>query len=47
MCEFCEFCQFLLLIEKKTARGVKRFCASKACGKPVTVINGPEDETSA
>ncbi|EPE8550646.1 hypothetical protein ACSOL8_004957, partial [Salmonella enterica subsp. enterica serovar Newport] len=26
-----------LLIEKKTAQGVKRFCASKQCGKPVPV----------
>ncbi|MEX8984059.1 hypothetical protein AB8G41_16760, partial [Salmonella enterica] len=24
-------------IEKKTAQGVKRFCASKQCGKPVPV----------
>lgn len=40
----CEFCQFPLLIEKKTARGVRRFCASKACGKPVTLDNGSEDE---
>ncbi|ADP10511.1 Uncharacterized protein yrdD [Erwinia sp. Ejp617] len=40
----CEFCQFPLLIEKKTARGTKRFCASKACGKPVTSGNRSEDE---
>ncbi|CAK9886465.1 MAG: DNA topoisomerase 1 [Candidatus Erwinia impunctatus] len=32
----CPFCQFPLLFEKKTAQGVKRFCASKACGKAVT-----------
>ncbi|MCO1592235.1 topoisomerase, partial [Escherichia coli] len=25
-----------LLIEKKTAQGVKHFCASKQCGKPVS-----------
>lgn len=33
----CEECHYPLLIEKKTAQGVKRFCASKQCGKPVTV----------
>jgi len=32
----CEFCHFPLLIEKKTARGLRRYCASKACGKPAT-----------
>ncbi|WP_058914320.1 type I DNA topoisomerase [Entomohabitans teleogrylli] len=32
----CPICHYPLLIEKKTARGVKRFCASKQCGKPVT-----------
>ncbi|QKJ85400.1 Putative DNA topoisomerase [Paramixta manurensis] len=31
----CEYCHFPLLIEKKTAQGLKRFCASKACGKAV------------
>lgn len=31
----CEFCHFPLLIEKKSAQGMKRFCASKACGKPI------------
>ena len=31
----CPVCQYPLLIEKKTAQGVKRFCASKQCGKPV------------
>lgn len=30
----CAFCHFPLLIEKKTAQGLKRFCASKSCGKP-------------
>jgi putative DNA topoisomerase len=32
----CSDCQYPLLIEKKTAQGVKRFCANKQCGKPVT-----------
>ncbi|HID4134054.1 TPA: DNA topoisomerase family protein [Pluralibacter gergoviae] len=32
----CAECGYPLLIEKKTARGVKLFCASKQCGKPVT-----------
>lgn len=32
----CEFCHFPLLMEKKTAQGLKRFCASKICGKPVS-----------
>jgi len=31
----CAFCHFPLLIEKKTAQGMKQFCASKICGKPV------------
>jgi len=39
----CAFCHFPLLIEKKTARGAKRFCASKACGKPVTAGNSSEE----
>lgn len=29
----CAFCHFPLLVEKKTAQGVKRVCASKSCGK--------------
>jgi putative DNA topoisomerase len=33
----CEHCRYPLLVEKRTARGVKRFCASRVCGKPVTV----------
>lgn len=33
----CPSCHYPLLIEKKTAQGIKHFCASKACGKPVTV----------
>ncbi|ELY7489665.1 topoisomerase DNA-binding C4 zinc finger domain-containing protein [Cronobacter turicensis] len=32
----CPECHYPLLIEKKTAHGMKRFCASKQCGKPVT-----------
>lgn len=31
----CEYCHYPLLLEKKTAHGVRRFCASKLCGKPV------------
>ncbi|QHM73599.1 DNA topoisomerase family protein [Mixta intestinalis] len=38
----CAFCHFPLLIEKKTAQGLKRFCASKACGKPVSAGNSSE-----
>ncbi|PHM29527.1 type I DNA topoisomerase [Xenorhabdus budapestensis] len=29
----CEFCHYPLLIEKKTAQGIKLFCASKLCSK--------------
>ncbi|AJB83608.1 TPA: topoisomerase DNA-binding C4 zinc finger domain-containing protein [Enterobacter hormaechei] len=32
----CPHCDYPLLIEKKTAQGLKRFCASKQCGKPVS-----------
>ncbi|KAA8994872.1 hypothetical protein FJU30_25890 [Affinibrenneria salicis] len=32
----CPHCHYPLLFEKKTARGIRRFCASKSCGKPVT-----------
>lgn len=32
----CAVCHYPLLIEKKTVQGVKRFCASKQCGMPVT-----------
>ncbi|MGB9098076.1 topoisomerase DNA-binding C4 zinc finger domain-containing protein [Erwinia sp.] len=39
----CEFCHFPLLIEKKTARGLRRSCASKACGKPVTAGTSSEE----
>ena len=31
----CSHCQYPLLIEKKTAQGIKCFCASKQCGKPI------------
>jgi len=31
----CPECHYPLLFEKKTAQGVKYFCASKQCGKPV------------
>lgn len=29
----CSYCQYPLLIEKRTAQGVRQFCASKLCGK--------------
>ncbi|MDL4916259.1 MAG: topoisomerase DNA-binding C4 zinc finger domain-containing protein [Enterobacterales bacterium endosymbiont of Blomia tropicalis] len=35
----CPFCQFPLLVEKKTAQGIRRFCASKSCGKPIPEEN--------
>ena len=31
----CPECHYPLLIEKKTAQGLRRFCASKQCGKPI------------
>ncbi|HDL8283292.1 TPA: topoisomerase DNA-binding C4 zinc finger domain-containing protein [Yersinia enterocolitica] len=31
----CAYCHYPLLMEKRTAQGVKRFCASKLCGKAV------------
>lgn len=31
----CVYCHYPLLIEKKTSQGVRLFCASKLCGKPV------------
>lgn len=31
----CPECDYPLLFEKKTAKGVKYFCACKQCGKPV------------
>lgn len=39
----CEFCHYPLLIEKKTAHGARRYCASKACGKPVIAGNSSEE----
>lgn len=35
----CQHCHFPLLVEKKTAQGVKRFCASKSCGKAAASEN--------
>ncbi|AJI96576.1 NAD-dependent DNA ligase C4 zinc finger domain protein [Yersinia ruckeri] len=32
----CAHCHYPLLMEKRTAQGVKRSCASRLCGKPVT-----------
>ncbi|RLM20420.1 hypothetical protein BIY29_15170 [Brenneria alni] len=32
----CPHCRYPLLIEKKTAKGNRLFCASKLCGKPAT-----------
>lgn len=32
----CPVCDYPLLIEKKTAQGVRCFCASRQCGKPVS-----------
>lgn len=29
----CIYCHYPLLIEKRTAQGIKHFCASKLCGK--------------
>ncbi|MFP1810673.1 DNA topoisomerase family protein [Lonsdalea quercina] len=40
----CEYCHYPLLIEKKTAHGVKRFCASKSCGKPVSTETSNSNE---
>ncbi|UAY95919.1 DNA topoisomerase family protein [Dickeya dadantii] len=40
----CEYCHYPLLIEKKTAQGVRRFCASKLCGKPVSAEESHCDE---
>lgn len=39
----CPTCHYPLLIEKKTAQGIKRFCASKQCGKPVTAEQTREE----
>lgn len=39
----CPACHYPLLIEKKTAQGVRCFCASKQCGKPVVVEQKNEE----
>ncbi|MEJ8323173.1 topoisomerase DNA-binding C4 zinc finger domain-containing protein [Kosakonia sacchari] len=39
----CLICHYPLLIEKKTAQGMKRFCASKQCGQPVTAEQTREE----
>lgn len=33
----CPYCEYPLIVEKKTAQGIKYFCASKLCGKPLPV----------
>lgn len=33
----CTYCRFPLLVEKKTAQGIKHYCASKLCGKEALV----------
>lgn len=38
----CPECHYPLLIEKKTAQGVRLFCASKQCGKPVAAEQNSE-----
>jgi putative DNA topoisomerase len=38
----CEYCHYPLLMEKRTANGVKLFCASKICAKPA--LNDKEDD---
>lgn len=40
----CVYCDYPLLMEKKTAQGMKLFCASKLCGKAVDVINKDKNE---
>ena len=40
-------CQFPLLIEKKTAQGMKRFCASKRCGKPIAQMKSDHEPEPA
>lgn len=39
----CSECHYPLLIEKKTAYGVKCYCASKLCGRPVPAENTCEE----
>ncbi|AHF73024.1 putative DNA topoisomerase [Candidatus Sodalis pierantonius str. SOPE] len=38
----CAYCHFPLLMEKNTARGAKRFCADKGCGRPVATNDNEE-----
>ncbi|TPG52562.1 DNA topoisomerase family protein [Ewingella americana] len=40
----CIYCQYPLLMEKRTAQGVKIFCASKLCGKGADITNKDQDE---
>lgn len=40
----CVYCQYPLLMEKRTAQGVKIFCASKLCGKSADITNKDKDE---
>lgn len=40
----CVHCHYPLLIEKKTAQGIKLFCASKLCGKAVEIKDNEQDE---
>lgn len=35
----CPICSYPLLLEKRTAKGLRLFCASKLCGKEVTTEN--------
>ncbi|BDH44372.1 hypothetical protein TUM12370_04160 [Salmonella enterica subsp. enterica serovar Choleraesuis] len=39
----CPLCHYPLLIEKKTAQGLKRYCASKQCGKLIPAENNCEE----
>lgn len=40
----CVHCQYPLLLEKRTAQGVKIFCASKLCGKSADITHKDQDE---
>ncbi|AYA05363.1 MULTISPECIES: type I DNA topoisomerase [Rahnella] len=40
----CVHCHYPLLMEKKTAQGIKLFCASKLCGKAVEIKDNEQDE---
>lgn len=39
----CPICHYPLLMEKKTAQGLRRYCANKQCGKPITAENNVEE----